>query len=427
MDSSNYLPQIFWNAGCQLVALNFQTPDLAMQLNMGKFEYYGNTGYLLKPDFMRRNDRPFDPFAESPVDGVVAATCSIQILSGYFLTDKKVGVFVEVEMYGLPTDTIRKEFRTKIVPQNGLNPVFNEEPFVFRKVILPELALVRLAALDETGHLLGQRVVPLEVLQAGYRHIALRNEFDLPLPLATLFVRVELATYVPDSLAQLVDVLADPLGFRSVVERRVAAMRSMGIDELDLVDRPDWPFDYAARPHAFARLGYNDDQVDSCARAFASGNCEMHATATLQMRKREQPSLPFAPLCLADLQQSRDLLKLAARQVKQLEKLRKTNCEADTTNKHHQSGHLPQRRPALARMVSFKPHDTFGKFFTFGFLKRSAREQCSPAEILRRISPAELGHTVWYATSFHFLPPLQTKTGRLSILLTLSPTVFLSS
>ena len=25
VDSSNYNPQVFWNAGCQLVALNFQT------------------------------------------------------------------------------------------------------------------------------------------------------------------------------------------------------------------------------------------------------------------------------------------------------------------------------------------------------------------------------------------------------------------
>ena len=37
-------------------------------------------------------------------------------------------------MYGLPTDTIRREFRTRVVPSNGLNPVYNEEPFVFRKV-----------------------------------------------------------------------------------------------------------------------------------------------------------------------------------------------------------------------------------------------------------------------------------------------------
>lgn len=25
MDSSNYQPQMFWNIGCQMVALNFQT------------------------------------------------------------------------------------------------------------------------------------------------------------------------------------------------------------------------------------------------------------------------------------------------------------------------------------------------------------------------------------------------------------------
>lgn len=44
VDSSNYMPQIFWNAGCQMVSLNFQTTDLAMQLNLGKFEYNGNCG-----------------------------------------------------------------------------------------------------------------------------------------------------------------------------------------------------------------------------------------------------------------------------------------------------------------------------------------------------------------------------------------------
>ncbi|CAF1196480.1 unnamed protein product, partial [Didymodactylos carnosus] len=44
VESSNYMPQIFWNAGCQMVSLNFQTADLAMQLNQGKFEYNGNCG-----------------------------------------------------------------------------------------------------------------------------------------------------------------------------------------------------------------------------------------------------------------------------------------------------------------------------------------------------------------------------------------------
>lgn len=56
-----------------------------MQLNQGKFEYNGSSGYLLKPDFMRRADRSFDPFAESPVDGVIATQCSVQVSRNYSL------------------------------------------------------------------------------------------------------------------------------------------------------------------------------------------------------------------------------------------------------------------------------------------------------------------------------------------------------
>jgi len=37
-------------------------------------------------------------------------------------------------MFGLPADTVRRKFRTKVVAGNGINPVYDEEPFVFRKV-----------------------------------------------------------------------------------------------------------------------------------------------------------------------------------------------------------------------------------------------------------------------------------------------------
>lgn len=53
--------------------------DLGMQLNLGIFEYNGRNGYLLKPDFMRRQDRRFDPFTESTVDGIIAGTVSIKV------------------------------------------------------------------------------------------------------------------------------------------------------------------------------------------------------------------------------------------------------------------------------------------------------------------------------------------------------------
>lgn len=59
-------------------------------------------------------------------------TC--QVISGQWLSDKKVGTCVEVDMYGLPADTVRRKYKTKIVPNNAINPVYDEEPFVFKKV-----------------------------------------------------------------------------------------------------------------------------------------------------------------------------------------------------------------------------------------------------------------------------------------------------
>jgi phosphatidylinositol phospholipase C beta len=150
-----------------------------MQLNQGKFDYNGQAGYLLKPEFMRRSDKSFDPFSESPVDGVIAAHCSVKVISGQFLCERKVGTYVEVEMYGLPTDTIRKEHRTKTIPGNGLNPVYNEDPFIFRKVVLPELAVLRFVVYDESGKQLGQRILPLDGLQSGINFNIYKQRFSI--------------------------------------------------------------------------------------------------------------------------------------------------------------------------------------------------------------------------------------------------------
>lgn len=58
----------------------------------------------------------------------------LQIYSGQFLSDKNVKTAVEVEIIGLPGDPKRK-YRTKnTATPNAINPVWNEEPFVFEKV-----------------------------------------------------------------------------------------------------------------------------------------------------------------------------------------------------------------------------------------------------------------------------------------------------
>ncbi|XP_045495173.1 1-phosphatidylinositol 4,5-bisphosphate phosphodiesterase classes I and II isoform X2 [Colias croceus] len=218
-DSSNFMPQVFWNAGCQLVALNYQTLDLAMQLNSGTFEYNRRCGYLLKPEFMRRKDRRLDPFAESTVDGIIAGSLSVSVVSGQLLTDKRCGTYVEVDMFGLPADTVRKKFRTRVVPANGINPVYGDEPFVFKKVVLPELAMLRISAHEEGGRLLGHRVLPVPGLRPGHRHVQLRSELGQPLA-AALLLHVQVQDYVPDRLSELAEALANPIKYQSDMEKR---------------------------------------------------------------------------------------------------------------------------------------------------------------------------------------------------------------
>lgn len=52
-------------------------PDLPMQQNMALFEFNGQSGYLLKHEFMRRQDKQFNPFSVDRIDVVVATTLSI--------------------------------------------------------------------------------------------------------------------------------------------------------------------------------------------------------------------------------------------------------------------------------------------------------------------------------------------------------------
>lgn len=275
-----------------MVSLNFQTSDLPMQLNQGKFEYNGNCGYLLKPDFMRRSDKEFDPFADAAVDGVIAASCGVQVIAGQFLSDKKVGTYVEVDMYGLPSDTVRKEFRTRLVPGNGLNPVYNEEPFLFRKVVLPDLAVLRLGVYEESGKLLGQRILPLDGLQAGYRHISLRTEANFPMSLPMLFCNIELKIYIPDGFEDFMAMLSDPKGFSGAAKDRESNLTAMGIEQTS-----------------------------------AGAAADTAKEKKKEDKPVEEPPLVFEPVTLESLRLEKGYQKVAKKQQKELETMRKKHAK----------------------------------------------------------------------------------------------------
>ncbi|KAI6654227.1 hypothetical protein LOD99_626 [Oopsacas minuta] len=217
INSSNYMPQLFWNAGCQMVALNYQTPDLSMQLNQAKFEYNGNCGYLLKPELLRNADITFDPFSQTQPGNNVPTVLELKIISAQYLGAFFKDVQVQCELFGLPADTCRgqkhKNKWTKFVPYNGVLASWDYEkdkPIQFPRIICEELALLRLAVVDDNNNLVAHKVLPVNYLETGFRHIFLRDKYNHSIPLASLFVHIKLEDYVSPEMLCYVKMLENP-------------------------------------------------------------------------------------------------------------------------------------------------------------------------------------------------------------------------
>uniref|UniRef100_A0A914W8E7 Phosphoinositide phospholipase C n=2 Tax=Plectus sambesii TaxID=2011161 RepID=A0A914W8E7_9BILA len=194
VDSSNMNPQEFWNFGVQIVALNYQTPGLMMDLQEGKFMANGGCGYVLKPPLMR--EEVFTPGDKMPIS-VTPQILHLRILSGQQLPRPRGSTakgdstdpFVVVEVFGVPMDCA--EERTKTVKNDSFNPSFDES-FQFQ-ISVPELAIIRFLVLDDDfigDDFIGQYSIPFECLQSGYRHITLLNNEGDPLENCTLFVHI---------------------------------------------------------------------------------------------------------------------------------------------------------------------------------------------------------------------------------------------
>ncbi|XP_038575977.1 1-phosphatidylinositol 4,5-bisphosphate phosphodiesterase delta-4-like isoform X2 [Micropterus salmoides] len=198
-DSSNYNPQEMWNVGCQIVALNFQTAGLEMDLNDGLFRQNGCCGYVLKPEFMRDGNTQFSPETPEERRDYKPLRLSIQVISGQQLpkVNQKEGSIVDplvrVEVYGVPQDQVKEE--TSHINNNGFNPVWNETlNFVIHT---PELALVRFVVEDydkaSRNDFVGQFTLPFTCIQAGYRHIHLLSKDGTSIPPASLFVNISIS------------------------------------------------------------------------------------------------------------------------------------------------------------------------------------------------------------------------------------------
>ena len=185
IDSSNYDPMPAFITGCHVIALNFQTNDLNLQIYLSKFQINGgvNCGYLLKPDFMLLNSQKpkYPKDFVNPVFKLV-----IKIISATQLKPMKknerdiIDPFVEVSLRGLPIEEKNNSVcKTKMVPNNGFNPIFGEN-FTF-EVYCPEIAILVFQVFDQdnlSNEKIGSYAIPVDCLRPGFRVVPLKNTLD---------------------------------------------------------------------------------------------------------------------------------------------------------------------------------------------------------------------------------------------------------
>ncbi|XP_060761630.1 1-phosphatidylinositol 4,5-bisphosphate phosphodiesterase delta-1b isoform X2 [Neoarius graeffei] len=195
-NSSNFNPVPLWNSGCQIVALNFQTPCADMDLNQGLFSQNGQSGYVLKPAYLRTTASEFDPITLIRGPWLKHLEFHVMVISAQQLPkiSKKSGSIIDplvrVEIHGVPADVSERE--TQHIHNNGFNPMWNEN-FRF-DLYVPELALVRFVVEDydsmSSNDFIGQYTVPFTTLQMGYRHVPLCNHNGDLFSSAQLFVHL---------------------------------------------------------------------------------------------------------------------------------------------------------------------------------------------------------------------------------------------
>ncbi|XP_019949828.1 1-phosphatidylinositol 4,5-bisphosphate phosphodiesterase delta-3-A [Paralichthys olivaceus] len=200
LQSSNYDPQEMWNGGCQMVALNFQTPGEQMDLNQGRFLPNGRCGYTLKPSFLCSPTSNFNPENTGGGPGHIPTQLTIRIISAQQLpkinTEKASSIVdpqVWVEIHGVDIDKARD--KTQRIDNNGFNPRW--DCTLSFQLQVPDLALVRFVVEDHDhtakNDFVGQFTLPFTSLRTGYRHVHLLKADGSSLSPATLFVHVKVS------------------------------------------------------------------------------------------------------------------------------------------------------------------------------------------------------------------------------------------
>ncbi|KAI3548352.1 hypothetical protein CSPX01_03148 [Colletotrichum filicis] len=217
VDSSNFDPVIFWRAGVQVVALNWQSWDVGMILNEGMFA--GSDGYVLKPHGYRR-----DPTGESDDEDVgsnieskklnrvavtVLAAQNLPLLNPHddptkFIPYVKVGLHTEPDaLSAMVREDVDGEQVTQIgysgqtSKSTGTSPDFGGEVIEFLNVegVVPQLAFLSFVVMNDVvgpDVMTAWACVRLDRLRLGYRFVRLLDKDGMPSK-GLLLIKTEIA------------------------------------------------------------------------------------------------------------------------------------------------------------------------------------------------------------------------------------------
>jgi len=203
-DSSNLKIMEPWSAGCQIVALNYQTNDRQNLLNRAMFRGNGGCGYILKPRYLREAALSFSPSTTSGLERAEfpCLHLTVEILSGQHIPrpnnsegGEVIDPYVEVRIRGHQEDFERpsNQHVTKHVHNNGFSPSWRET-FEFW-LTAPELAFLDIKVKDHSksnkDHHLGSFAARVQDIQEGYRRAYLEDYAGKQLKPASLFLRIE--------------------------------------------------------------------------------------------------------------------------------------------------------------------------------------------------------------------------------------------
>ncbi|CAF2924330.1 unnamed protein product [Rotaria sp. Silwood2] len=218
-ESSNFNPYIFWPIGCQMCALNYQTLDVPMQLNLGLFSFNNACGYIEKPLALCQLKRSFDPRVRMNIENVAGYQIHIKVISGQFLCQDREPTFVDIQMYGMYGDTTKRhEFLVRAKRWNGFQAIYddtdidsNKYNIRFPNVTLPEMAALRFVVSTEDGTFIGQSFIPIAHIRPGYRYVVLRNQINIPINSSSLLIFIEINIHINAEYQDIASKLVDPL------------------------------------------------------------------------------------------------------------------------------------------------------------------------------------------------------------------------